>query len=370
MPGTSFDDVLLVNPAQIRPATSDGIALAEAELGVRMPPGYAAYVERLGEGALGNFVRVYAPARLPDLTRAWRERVTEYWFWDTSEAGVKPESLQERGVVVADSFDGDELCFDPADPETLFVLPRNDDNARRVGPGFIAAVDWMLSGALNPWVEGWDVRGVDASDRGEAGAPRSPAGGGHAGGRRPGRALPRGRRRPPDDLLPPRDRWSPFPAPRRGGNPRRRPRLRRGRRPRSGRHRPCCDAGRVTKPACCHRHVLRSHQPGHAAVRAARAMILRTSDLRSSPTTCLRMTGWPLRQGPMVQQRASTSGRTAATITMPTVLRIVIDTVTSGSDLNGKIIIRSIGAMLRTAVVTSVACLIPTSLTRRLETRR
>ena len=55
---------------------------------------------------------------------------------------------------------------------------------------------------------------------------------------------------------------------------------------------------------------------------------------------------------------------------MPTVLRIVIDTVTSGSDLNGKIIINSIGAMLRTAVVTSVACLMPTSFTRRPETRR
>jgi hypothetical protein len=58
------------------------------------------------------------------------------------------------------------------------------------------------------------------------------------------------------------------------------------------------------------------------------------------------------------------------TVTMPMVLRIVIDTVTSGSAAKGKIIIRSIGAMLRTAVVTSVACLIPTSLTRRLETRR
>jgi len=23
------------------------------------------------------------------------------------------------------------------------------------GPGFTAAVDWMLSGALNPWVDGW-----------------------------------------------------------------------------------------------------------------------------------------------------------------------------------------------------------------------
>jgi hypothetical protein len=155
MPRTSLDDVLLINPSQIRPATAHAIARAEAELGVRLPSGYTAYVERLGEGALGHFVRVYEPAKLPDLTRDWRQRIKEYWFWDTSEAGVAPESLQERGVVVADSFDGDELCFDPADPETLFVLPRDEDVVRRVGPGFIAAVDWMLSGALNPWVEGW-----------------------------------------------------------------------------------------------------------------------------------------------------------------------------------------------------------------------
>ena len=124
MPGTSFDDVLLVNPSQIRPATSGGVALAEAELGVRMPPGYAAYVERLGEGSLGNFVRVYAPARLPDLTRAWRERVKEYWFWDTSEAGVKPESLQEHGVVVADSFDGDEFLRPRRSPDPVRLAAR------------------------------------------------------------------------------------------------------------------------------------------------------------------------------------------------------------------------------------------------------
>jgi hypothetical protein len=51
---------------------------------------------------------------------------------------------------------------------------------------------------------------------------------------------------------------------------------------------------------------------------------------------------------------------------MPIVLRIVIDTVTNGSAPKGKIIIRSIGEMLRIAVVASVECLIPTSLTRRL----
>jgi hypothetical protein len=155
MPATSLDDVLLVNPSEIRPSAPDEIARAEAALGVRMPSGYAAYVEQLGEGSLGHFVRVYEPARLPGLTFDWRQRITEYWFWDTSEAGVAPEELQERGVVVADSFDGDELCFHPADPDALFILPRNEDVARRVGPGVTAAVDWMLSGALNPWVEGW-----------------------------------------------------------------------------------------------------------------------------------------------------------------------------------------------------------------------
>lgn len=165
MSGTSFDDVLLINPSRVSPATSDDVMQAEAELGVRMPAGYAAYVERLGEGALGHLVRVHHPAKLPALTLEWRERVKEYWFWEPSEAGVTQESLQHRGVVVADTFDGDELCFDPTDPETLFVLPRDEDVARRVGPGFIAAIDWILSGVLNPWVEGWTFEAwIDRAD--------------------------------------------------------------------------------------------------------------------------------------------------------------------------------------------------------------
>jgi len=73
MPATSHGDVLLVNPSEIRPTAPDQTAQAEAALGVRMPSGYAAYVERLGEGALGHFVRVHEPTRLPDLTFDWRQ---------------------------------------------------------------------------------------------------------------------------------------------------------------------------------------------------------------------------------------------------------------------------------------------------------
>jgi hypothetical protein len=155
VPGSSFEDLYLVNPAHVRPATADEVAALESELGVGMPTGYAEYVQRTGAGVLGHFLVVHAPAGLPDRTLEWRKRIQEYWFWDTSGAGITPEALQQEGVLVADTFDGDELGFHPADPDTLFVLPRNEDIVRRLGPGLVPAVDWVLSGGLNPWVEGW-----------------------------------------------------------------------------------------------------------------------------------------------------------------------------------------------------------------------
>jgi hypothetical protein len=155
MSGNGLEDVYVVNPAQLRPSTADEVAALEAELGVRMPAGYAEYVQRLGDGALGHFVRVYPPTRLATLSGEWRERVQEYWFWGTAAAGVEPQSLQQGGVAIADTFDGDEVCFLPEDPDALFVLPRNDDDVVPVGPGLLSALQWLLDGNLNPWVEGW-----------------------------------------------------------------------------------------------------------------------------------------------------------------------------------------------------------------------
>jgi hypothetical protein len=152
---SSFDDVLVVNPSRMHPADREDVATAESELGVRLPSGYAAYVQQLGEGALGHLIRVYPPQQVRTKTLEWRERVQQFWFWDTSDAGAAVEALQQRGVLLADTFDGDELCFDPADPETLYVLPRDEEIAHCMESGFLAALDWMLSGVLNPWVEGW-----------------------------------------------------------------------------------------------------------------------------------------------------------------------------------------------------------------------
>ena len=173
MPGASFEDVYLVNPTHARPSTPDEVAGLQSEMGVVMPTGYGEYVLRLGGGALGHWVRVYAPTDLATRTREWRERVQEYWFWDTSAAGIEPRVFQQQGVVLADTFDGDELCFVPEDPEALYLLPRDDDEAVPLGPGLLSALDELVAGDVNPWVEGWTFEAF-SNDRHEVRRDLSP----------------------------------------------------------------------------------------------------------------------------------------------------------------------------------------------------
>ena len=163
-------DLVDIRPVStgLAPSTPAEVADAEAALGCRFPAGYAAYVERLGAGDLGHFLRVYPPERVLDARAEWQQRVTEYWFWEPGTSGATPEHLRE-GVVLADSFDGDELCFHPDDPDALFVLPRHSDDVHRVGPGLLPALEWMLTSgvlvtaqpgpvAFEPWQHRAEVR--------------------------------------------------------------------------------------------------------------------------------------------------------------------------------------------------------------------
>ena len=96
MVASSFDDVLVVNPSQVHPADPGDVVAAESELGVSLPSGYAAYVQQLGEGALGHLIRVYPPQQVPSNTAEWRERVQQFWFWDPSDAAPFVSSEETR----------------------------------------------------------------------------------------------------------------------------------------------------------------------------------------------------------------------------------------------------------------------------------
>jgi hypothetical protein len=126
------------------PVPASETAAASAALGTALPEGYAAHVERYGPGLTCEVVRVVVPRDLEERTAEWRDRITEYWFWETDAVGVTPADLQTRGVVVADTLDGDELCFVAGAPERLFLLPRHSDDAIAFDDGFLPAVRWVL----------------------------------------------------------------------------------------------------------------------------------------------------------------------------------------------------------------------------------
>lgn len=161
-----LDDILPVS-RRLRPVAAAAIEHAEDVLGTRFPTGYRDLMTQLGEGDLGHFVRVYPPHRVLASQAEWRARVAEYWFWESDDETL-PDRVRE-GVVLADTFDGDELCFHRDDPDTLILLPRHDDAAYQLGPGLLAALEWVLGSgvivareagpvAFEPWVGRVEVR--------------------------------------------------------------------------------------------------------------------------------------------------------------------------------------------------------------------
>ena len=146
-----FENVTVVGGPLVLSPTAEEDA-AEAQLGIRFPTGYREYVTKFGEGVLGGtYVRIYPPRRIlsgdNNLTE-WRQRVTEYWFWDDGrEVLTKERALQS--IIIGDTFDGDELIVHPENPERVYVLPRHSENIHIAGDGLRAAIEWLCgSGVL------------------------------------------------------------------------------------------------------------------------------------------------------------------------------------------------------------------------------
>jgi len=91
----------------------------------------------------------------------WRQRISEYWFWDRGrDVLTKEEALQS--VIIGDTLDGDELIVHPSNPERVFVLPRNRDEIYVAGDGLPEAMEWLCSsGTLT---EAFDERNFEPFD--------------------------------------------------------------------------------------------------------------------------------------------------------------------------------------------------------------
>lgn len=145
-----FKDYKLTGPAW-GVASDDEVDAIEASLGIRFPSRYRDYVTTLGEGALGVFVRIYTPRQIlsgANSLSAWRERISQYWFWEPGDTGLTQARALEA-FIIGDTIGGDELVVHPDQPERILVLPRNEEVVGVAGVGLRQAVDWLCeSGVL------------------------------------------------------------------------------------------------------------------------------------------------------------------------------------------------------------------------------
>jgi hypothetical protein len=114
------------------------------EAATRFPDGYEEMMQTLGPGTLGTKVRVQGPATILRNAKAWRERVAQYWFW--GDGPLLSKGAAQGAYVIADTLEGDELVFLPADPNTLLLLPREDEEVKLVSKaGLLSALTRLMT---------------------------------------------------------------------------------------------------------------------------------------------------------------------------------------------------------------------------------
>lgn len=149
-----FENVTVVG-GPVVPSPPTDVDAAEAQVGIRFPSGYRAYVTRFGEGVLGgSYVRIYPPRRILADLADWRQRIDQYWFWDDG-SDVLTRAQASACVIIGDTLDGDELIVHPGNPERVYVLPRYSAEIYIAGDGLPAAIEWLCgSGTLTePFAE-------------------------------------------------------------------------------------------------------------------------------------------------------------------------------------------------------------------------
>lgn len=142
-----------LNPkAPPKPIDAAEVDACERALGMRFPQGYRELMTRYGRGILGGLLRFYAPAEIADLdgprgVGEWRQRIAEYWFWDAS-AALMSKQRALTCIRIGDTVGGDELVFDPAEPERIYVLPHDFEEIYVAGDGVEAACTWFFTAGI------------------------------------------------------------------------------------------------------------------------------------------------------------------------------------------------------------------------------
>lgn len=141
-----FDGLYVVSD-RLETASARDVSLAEEQIGGRFPTGYSEYVQRFGRGSLNDLLRVMLPRDIVTALATWRDTKSESWFWNVPHPDIDQARVMDS-VPLADTSNGDQLCFHRDDPDVVIVLPRDEERIYVAESGLVGAIDWVFSSGV------------------------------------------------------------------------------------------------------------------------------------------------------------------------------------------------------------------------------
>lgn len=146
----NFDNYKIIpnyntNKTDLFLADEEDILACEKTLSVAFDEDYKEYVQKYGSGILGGtYVRVYLPETIILTLEEWKNRITEYWFWDEGKEVLTKEEVL-NSIRIGDTFDGDEIILLNSQ---YYILPRYSEMIYKAGNTLEETIAWLCSSGI------------------------------------------------------------------------------------------------------------------------------------------------------------------------------------------------------------------------------
>ncbi|RXM46451.1 SMI1/KNR4 family protein [Flavobacterium sp. YO64] len=146
----NFDNYKIIpnyktNKTDLFLASEEEILACEKTLNIAFDEDYKEYVLVYGSGILGGtYVRIFLPETIILTLEDWRNRITEYWFWDEGKEVLTKDQVL-NSIRIGDTFDGDEIILYEGE---YFVLPRYSEMIYKAGNTLKETITWLCSSGI------------------------------------------------------------------------------------------------------------------------------------------------------------------------------------------------------------------------------
>ncbi|KQO34421.1 hypothetical protein ASF10_01510 [Flavobacterium sp. Leaf82] len=126
-------------------AENEDILACEKTLNITFDEDYKEYVLKYGSGILGGtYIRIYLPETIILTIAEWKNRISEYWFWDEGKEVLTKEEVL-ASIRIGDTYDGDEIILYKGE---YYILPRHSEMIYKAGKTLEETITWLCSSGI------------------------------------------------------------------------------------------------------------------------------------------------------------------------------------------------------------------------------